>query len=120
VAGRYRRRPVCDRVKRKTGADVDEIVRDVLGADGVLEAAFEGPAKGRITVRLQQTVQPLDIMNPDLWSTMGELGELGQGGGTGSSRCCRCKYRRARLPETTKPSRRLSAPSSRNRITPRR
>ena len=69
-------------VKRQAGADVAEIVRDVLGADGLLgEAALEGAAQRRIAVRLQQRVQPLDIANPDLRAPMGELGEIGQGGG---------------------------------------
>ena len=50
----------------RPGLDVAEIVRDVLGADRLLgEAALEGAAQRRIAVRLQQRVQPLDIVNPD-------------------------------------------------------
>ena len=42
-------------------------MRNVLGTNGLFgEAAFEGPAQGRIAVRLQQPVQPFDITNPDL------------------------------------------------------
>jgi hypothetical protein len=57
-------------------------VRDVLGADRLLtESAFEGATEGRLAVGLEQPVQPLDIMNPDLWATMRELGEIREGGG---------------------------------------
>jgi len=58
-------------------------MRNVLGTNGLFgEAAFEGPAQGRIAVRLQQPVQSFDITNPDLGAPMSELGEVGRGGGT--------------------------------------
>ena len=77
--GRYRRRPVSGRIKGKTGADVAEIVRDVLGADRLLgEPALEGAAERRIAVRLQERVEPLDVVNPDLRAPMRELGEIRQ------------------------------------------
>src|SRR5213592_2309017 len=69
------------RIEGQAWAGVAEILRDVLGADRLLcESALEGAAHGRIAVDLQQLVQPLHIVNPDLRSPMGELGDIRQGG----------------------------------------
>jgi hypothetical protein len=58
-------------------------MRDVLGTDRLLaEATLEGTAQGRITVRLQELVESLDVVNPDLRASMRELGEIRQGRGT--------------------------------------
>ena len=55
-------------------------MRDVLGTDRLLgEAALEGTAQRRIAVCLQQLVEPLDVVNPDLRASMRELGEIRQG-----------------------------------------
>ena len=78
--GRYRRWPVVCRLEGQTGCGVAEIVRNVLGADRLLgEAALEGVAQRDIAMRLQEVVQPLDIVNPRLRAAMGELGEIRQG-----------------------------------------
>jgi len=55
-------------------------MHDVLGTDCLLaEAALEGTAQSRITVRLQERVESLDVVNPDLRAPMRELGEIRQG-----------------------------------------
>jgi hypothetical protein len=52
-------------------------VRDVLSADRLLgEPAVKGLAHRRIAMRLQEGMQALDVMNPDLWAPVRELGEI--------------------------------------------
>jgi hypothetical protein len=55
----------------------------VLGADRLLaETTLKGRPQRRIAVRLEERVQSLDVVNPQLRASMRELREIRQGRGT--------------------------------------
>jgi hypothetical protein len=67
-------------IEREPGTAGAQIVRDVLGANRLLrQAVLEGAPQRRLAVRLEERVEPLDVLTPLVRPAMRELGEIGQG-----------------------------------------
>ena len=80
------------------------MVRDVFRPDRLLgEAALESGPQRPVAVRLQELVQPLDIVNPRVWASMRELGEIREGPCAEVEQMLPLQIPRARLPEAPRP-----------------
>jgi hypothetical protein len=57
-------------------------VRDVLRADRLLgEATLKRGTERHVAVRLQELVQPLDLVDPRPRTSVGQLGQIRESGG---------------------------------------
>ena len=76
-------------------------MRDAFGADRLLlECALEGAAHRRIAVGLQQLMQPIHVVNPDLRPPMGELRQIRQRGSAEIEQMLALYIAPRRFPET--------------------